>query len=223
MYKKVKPYKGGVKGSCLISLKIDGVRALKNKGWHEGSNLPKYVSRNGKKLYNLDHLEFEDAEIFYKDWGSSVSLVRTEKGSPVCEDCVYPLDDLDERLSLCIEESPTHEFLQELFEKALFWGYEGLVLRYEDGSEYKMKPKETYDEVVVGFQGGKGKNIGVMGALLTNKGKVGTGFSYEERKYFQELHNKGSLVGSIIEVDCMGLTEKGKFRHPRYIRERFDK
>ena len=28
---------------------------------------------------------------------------------------------------------------------------------------------------------------------------------------------------SVIEVACMGLTKLGKFRHPRFIRERFDK
>lgn len=57
---------------------------------------------------------------------------------------------------------------------------------------------------------------GTSVAFMTEKGKVGTGFSNDDRKADWE-------IGEIIEVEAMGLTPAGKFRHPRFSRRRFDK
>jgi hypothetical protein len=71
-------------------------------------------------------------------------------------------------------------------------GYEGLVIR-ANGS-IKVKPVHTIDVVVIGIEPGKGKHTGRMGALWTAfrdwtgkylvAGKVGTGFSDEEREWW---------------------------------------
>lgn len=188
----------------------------------------KYVSRNAKPLHNLDHLEFDDAEIFKDNWETSVSMVRTHCAAPVPSDCVYSLADgkTDSRLFLFTVQDPTEAFIKEHLEYALAKGDEGLILRevdVDDPKWLKVKNKETHDVVVTGFQPGTGKHVGRMGALLTTRGKVGTGFTDKDREYWQERWNEGTVVGVTIEVECMELTPAGLFRHPRFVRERIDK
>lgn len=205
---KPKLYTGQpLKGVWEIYLKIDGVRALKVDG--------KVVSRAGKPLYNLDGCEFTDAEIYFGNWESSVSAVRTQNGTPVPQENVYNLDPPDPRLYVCKREDPEPEELFYMMREAIAEGREGLVIRQGD-VWYKVKPKETYDVVVTGIQMGTGKHLGRVGALITSKGKVGTGFSDAQRTDLL------TCVGSMIEVECMSLTPGGKFRHPRFIRVRED-
>ena len=205
---KPKLYTGGnLSGTWEFGYKIDGVRALRIDG--------QVVSRARKPLYNLDGCDFTDAEIFFGNWEDSVSAVRTQGGTPVPQKNVYQLDPLDQRLALGTFENPTEEFIFEIMRQAVHDGYEGLVLRQGD-TWFKVKPKETYDVVVTGIQPGTGKHSGRMGALLTPKGKVGTGFSDAQRSALMDC------VGCVIEVECMSLTPGGKFRHPRFIRVRED-
>lgn len=205
---KPKLYTGGdLHGDWEFGYKIDGVRALKIDGV--------VVSRARKPLYNLDACEFTDAEIFFGNWESSVSHVRTQSGTPVPQENVYQLDPLDPRLCIGTITDPCEEFIFEVMRQAVLDGYEGLVLRQGD-TWFKVKPKETYDVTVIGIQPGTGKHSGRMGALLTPKGKVGTGFSDAQRSALMDC------VGCVIEVECMSLTPAGKFRHPRFIRVRED-
>ena len=97
-------------------------------------------------------------------------------------------------------------------------GYEGLVI-FTDKYMYKVKPEETFDVVVTGVIPGAGKHLGRMGALTTEMGDVGTGFTDIEREQFTEEF----IVNQTIEVSCMMLTPDGKFRHARFCRLREDK
>jgi len=117
-----------LKGRWEVTYKIDGVRAMRNA---DGD----VVSRNGKPLYNLDHLDFTDAEIFRENWETSVSLVRTQSFKEITQADVYELgyNDYDARLELGIWiTDPTHENCLDIMEDALRLGYEGIVLRGED-------------------------------------------------------------------------------------------
>ena len=90
----------------------------------------------------------------------------------------------------------------------------------------KYKPSDTADVRVTGFQAGTGKHLGKMGALLTDYGKVGTGYSDEEREYWQilfDLHGLVWLNTQIIEASFMEWTKGGKMRHPVYEHHRVDK
>ena len=55
-----------------------------------------------------------------------------------------------------------------------------------------------------------------MGALLTDHGKVGTGFSDSDRE-------EDWKIGDLIEAEYMEITEAGKMRHARFIQRRLDK
>ena len=211
---KPKLWKGDdLKGIWIVSLKIDGVRMLRD-------DEDKPVSRNGKPLHNLDHIpsHIKDAEIFLDDWETSVSLVRTHDSDPVHIRNVYTLDDLDPRLHIRTVVDPSKEFINKELAGVTAEGYEGLVLRQGD-NHLKVKPSETYDVKVTSMVEGTGRHKGRMGALVTEMGKVGTGFTDAHRDNFWDIKDEEFT----IEVECMSLTKNGKFRHPRYVRTRFDK
>ena len=84
----------------------------------------------------------------------------------------------------------------------------------------KVKSFSDMDVVVLGYEKGKGKNVGVIGALNVkdakgNLFKVGTGFTDAERA-------NPPKVGEIVTVKYQVLTHKGIPRFPTYLRRRTD-
>lgn len=209
--KKIHDWDGSdLKGLWEITYKIDGVRAIS-----DGKNV---TSKHGKPLYNLDHLvhTFRDAEIFRGSFKRTIESVRSSKKvDPVQADEVYSLDPLDPRLQAGALINPEATYIADLLNRVVASGYEGLILRQGD-RWIKVKKFKTYDVTVTDVQPGKGKHTGRMGALLTEKGKVGGGFT-------DEMRERTDWIGRIIEVKCMELTADGKFRHARYLRTRDDK
>lgn len=198
----------------LITRKIDGVQAIVTS--------EKVVSRANKPLYNLEWLKDAPGtyEIFRKDWATSVSLVRSQSPTDACRQDAYCLNPIDKRLIYGVYHHPKAIRINALMDDAISEGYEGLVLHSHNGWDpLKVKPKASYDVLVTGMIEGEGKHKGRLGAFMTPMGKVGTGFTDQERQYFW---NSKDPIGT-IEVECMGLTPAGKFRHPRFIRVRFDK
>ena len=207
-------------GTWLVTFKLDGVRALTriNVGTHRRYTVH---SRKGKPLYNLDHLchTFTDAEIFCGSLEETISKVRAStQDRPVKKSEVYQLDPPDKRLVWQTIKNPKSDLIKEMLRIAIGNGKEGLVLRQGD-KWLKVKGKRTYDVKVTGIQPGKGKHKGKLGALLTTKGEVGTGFKDKQRVEF----NTKDMIGKLIEVECMSLTPAGKFRHARFKRVRWDK
>ena len=210
---KVKTWKGNaLTGTWQVTLKIDGVRALRKPAHTQ------ILSKQGKPLYNLDHLRIHivDCEVWLGDWETTASAVRSSVTKcRVLKKHIYALEPLDKRLHLTTIEDPSATYIRALLKEYARKGCDGLVLRQGE-TWLKVKPVETYDVRVMAMQKGTGKHAGRMGALLTEKGKVGTGFSDAER-------GRKDWVGKIIEVECLSLTPGGKFRHARYLRTRFDK
>lgn len=207
---KAKSWNGkDLQGNWLITYKIDGVRCLRQDG--------KVLSRAGKPLYNVDHVQLKDFEVYAGSWDSSVSLVRTSSYKYVPDEFIYSLDPLDPRLIYCAESYPTEIQIREYLEKSVAIGYEGLVLR--QGTKWlRVKPVETVDLPVKGIILGKGKYKNCVGSFITELGNVGTGLTDAQRKEYVNLP-----VGSIIEVEYTSLTPQGMMREPRFIRHRFDK
>lgn len=198
-----------LEGQWRITYKIDGVQAISDgKG--------NVVSRANKPLYNLSWLQFGTYEIYRDNWETSVSLVRSKEAKEIYAKDTYRLDVLDPRLHIGSYFNPSASRIMAIMADAVDNGYEGLVL-HGLGGPLKVKPKASYDVQVTGVIPGKGKYEGMLGAFTTDLGNVGTGFTDTERR--QLLH----FVPDVIEVECMGLTPAGKFRHPRFIRVRFDK
>lgn len=208
-----------LKGVCYVYRKIDGVRALRLR---DG----RVVSRDSKPLYNLNHLQFKDCEVFSVDWNNSVSLVRSQSPQLITQDMIYELRDgyIDERLYIGKATNPSNENLRKLMEKHLAIGDEGLIIRQFIKGQWvwhKIVPYKYMDLKIVGFKEGTGKNKGMLGSFKTGKGSVGTGFTDEQRIYFWK--HRQDLLNSFIEVKYREVTEDGKLRFPSFVRQRFDK
>jgi DNA ligase-1 len=123
------------------------------------------------------------------------------------------------------------DHLREEFARIKKQNGEGIILRkpnapYRRGKRtsdlLKYKAFVDAEAKVIGYQDGKGKHSGRMGALLcqmldTTKAefKVGTGFSDVEREW-----ENAPSIGSTITYRYFELTDDGKPRHPTFVRVR---
>lgn len=221
-YTRAKYYEGEtLKGYWKVYRKVDGVRVMRN-----AANEP--VSRAGKPLYNVNHLEFKDAEVYSINWNTSVSLVRSQTPQVVTQDMIYELTDgnIDPRLLMGTVLHPDDLKLKGLMQLRLDQGDEGLILRqlHKSGKFYvwlKVVPKKQADVRITGFKEGAGRLKGTLGSIQTKHGSVGSGFDDELRD--QLWTDRTSLMGTIIQVEYREVTEAGKLRFPAFVRQRFDK
>jgi len=219
---KAKYYEGEtLKGYWKVYRKVDGVRVMRN-----ASNDP--VSRAGKPLYNVDHLEFKDAEVYSVNWNTSVSLVRTQSPMHVTQDMIYELSDgnIDPRLLMGTVLHPDDLKLKSLMQMRLDLGDEGLVIRqlHKSGKYYvwlKVVPKKQADVRITGFKEGTGRLLGTLGSIQTKHGSVGSGFDDALRDKIWA--DRATLKGAIIQVEYREVTEAGKLRFPAFARIRWDK
>lgn len=209
-------------GNWAVSLKLDGVRAIWNTktGW---------MSRANKPLYNVPSWcqgQPRDCEVFVNSFRDTISATRTrclKQDTPsITRHHLYGLTPLDPRLHWGTLTNPTPADIRSLLKRANQRGYEGLVLRQGD-DWIKVKPHETHDVLICGFSEGTGKHRGRLGFVTTARGAVGAGFTDNEREALWAEANAGRLVGQVIEVNCLQLTDHGNFRHPVFIRMRPDK
>jgi len=211
-----------LKGWWEVTYKIDGVRALRDSNGN-------VLSRNSKPLYNLNTLEFTDAEIYRENWETSVSLVRTQSYKEINQEDVYQLANgtLDERLIPDIHMySPTAEARIYEMEQAVALGYEGIVLRGKSPRGIyqwiKVVPKITIDIRITGYEMSD-KRIGYIKNFQTEWGKIpATGFPIEELDVIA-ANGAASYVGKIAEMEFREWTPAKKMRFPAWLRWRFDK
>lgn len=209
-------------GEWLVSLKVDGVRAI----WHDDQG---WLSRANKQLHNIPEWQPgqpRDCEIFVGSFRDTIRATRTKlpKSDTPCilPHHMYGLEPLDPRLHCGTTTNPTPDDIRAEHQHANDRGYEGLVLR--QGNDWiKIKPAETHDVAITGFVEGRGKHIGRLGYVKTAKGAVGSGFTDNERELLWVEAKAERLLGQVIEVSCMQFTPDGQFRHPFFVRMRPDK
>lgn len=222
-----------LKGRCYIYIKVDGIRAIRGKNG-------KVMSRASKPLPHLDHLDFEDAEIFRNSWGETSSILSSiaPPATPLTQQNVYDLRDgsIDERLYIGYADNPSNENLHKLMLKQLELCHEGLIVRCKDRSGkwlwWKIVPYKYADVQVTGMKEGKNKNKGMCGSIATNYGSAGSMVidcladyniygDANIRKWLWD--NRTKLIGKFIQVRYREYTDNGKFRFPSLVRLRLDK
>jgi len=208
-------------GDWAVSLKLDGVRAI----WGEEG----WVSRANKPLHNLPPWrdgQPRDCEVFVNNFRDTIRATRTKclkrDTPPITRQHLYGLAPLDPRLHWGTLTNPTAANIRAMLGRANALNYEGIVLRQGD-QWIKVKPTETHDVLITSVSEGTGKHRGRLGFVTTARGAVGAGFTDSEREILWAEANAGRLVGQVIEVTCMQLTDHGNFRHPVFIRMRPDK
>jgi len=158
------------------------------------------------------------------------------------------LNTLEQMISLSDHVKIVHTYnvdADTAYQQALAKDMEGVVLKDPDSDyplhysgeeqssenrQYKLKKMTTIDAVAYHYELGTGKNANTLGALflglyddsgtLVDIGKVGTGFTEEERDKYLKKIKRGNFV---VEVRFKNLTKDDKLRHPSFIRERTDK
>lgn len=229
---KAKPWNGrDLEGVWHFTIKVDGVRTLYNDGTGAGQceGDAGWYSRAGKPLYNLPAFDGRyDCETYCGSFKETITRIRAKtKDRPIRADQLFQLyPTIDERLNAGWRSDPTAETINDLLKETVAAGYEGLVLRKREGDVWlKVKPVETYDVPVEWAFEGEGKHKGRMGYLQTPMGDVGTGFTDVEREEWWSWWKAYSTrpEDRTIEVECMKLTDDGKFRHPRFLHIRIDK
>jgi hypothetical protein len=209
-------------GDWLVTLKIDGVRAI----WHDEQG---WLSRANKPLYNIPPRQSgspRDCEIFVRTFRDTIRATRTKSPKDdvpaILPSHMYGLEPLDPRLRWDTLINPTSDDILAQLQRANNHGHEGLVLRQDD-HWIKVKPEETHDVAITGFVEGRGRHLGRLGYVTTAKGAVGSGFTDAEREILWAEAKAERLVGQVIEVSCMQFTPDGQFRHPVFVRMRPDK
>lgn len=112
-------------------------------------------------------------------------------------------------------------------------GYEGAMVKNMDApyqfkrstAMLKVKKMETVDGKVRGFEEGKGKCKGVLGALCVEVDdvitSVGGGFSDKQRADL--WRQRKDLIGRVAEVQYQNFTKDGRLRFPVFVKFRPDK
>lgn len=139
-------------------------------------------------------------------------------------------------------DSPTDKIsnstaLVKLYKDYLTDGMEGVMIKAENGSYHwgrvgaskqilKLKPFKSEDLKVTGMFNGQGKLEGTIGGIICdfagNAVRIGTGFSYADRKTISADPN--SYIGKVAEIKYLEKTKNGKsLRHPVFSRWRDDK
>lgn len=217
---------GDLKGTWLATYKIDGLRVIRGKN-------NKIYSRDSKEaIHDLSGFKFNDAEFFYKDWNTSVSILHTEKETiPITQDMFYELSQGNEDPRLVIGRlvDPTEETINALLNKALLLKHEGIVLRFLGSKDkwLKVVPTRYADVRITDIFEGKGKYAGMAGSLETQWGNVG---SFELQPNMTDVEfrkelllNKDKYIGKIAQVAYREITKNYVLKFPRLSRIRDDK
>lgn len=249
---------GKIAWPCLGSYKIDGLRCIFENG-HFYSRYGKEFQGLDKLAANLMELHVAriDGEIIVpgKSFDDLSGDIRSFNNSPDARYMVFdvhmpgnplPLYKRQEYARLlcqmvnseqiCYVEHRTlrsESEAMDMYAEARDLGYEGLVIKKEDGLPYngrnndwlKLKPHDTIDLEVIGIEEGQGKYAEKVGALVCDLDGVdvhiGGGLSDYQRDMW--MADPNLIVGKTIEVEYMELSKEGRLRHPRLKKVRGDK
>jgi len=104
---------------------------------------------------------------------------------------------------------------------------EGYVFKNGNRLDFaKWKPVKTIDLIVTGFQDGKGKYFGLIGAALcsTSEGiEVAKVSGMDDSTRIEVSENENDFMFKVVEVAYQSVGSKGRLRHPRFVRWREDK
>ena len=150
------------------------------------------------------------------------------------------LNSLEPTMISAVKMQPVANYEEAIkhFQKALADGQEGTILKAIDGGwkdgkpnwQIKMKLEMDVDLRITGFNYGTGKNINVISSVNaeSSDGKVVTRPTGINEAMMQHItDNQESLLGSIVECKCSGLSQDGEgnysLLHPVFKSLRDDK
>jgi DNA ligase-1 len=127
-----------------------------------------------------------------------------------------------------VEVAHSQKDIDLAFQRYLKAGYEGAMVKdpkakYDfkrSNAVLKVKPFESSEGTVVGWEYGQGKRADGIGALVVSidgvESRVGSGFTDADLRRMNE--DPDGLIGKVAEVKYQQLTKDGKARHPVFLR-----
>lgn len=250
-------YKGKMEWPCLGSFKVDGLRCIYQEGkLYSRKGHPLIGLEHIANEFAQFKVTRVDGEIIIpgKKFDDLSGEIRSFKKT---DEAIYMVFDVhvDEDLPLykrqvlaytiCNAINKRHvtyiphralrceEEAFDMYEEALDKGFEGLVIKKENGLAFngrnadwqKIKPVDTVDVEVIGVELGTGKYENMVGSLICDfNGKeihVGGGLNDLQRSTW--IVDTNAIIGKTIEVSYMELSKNGALRHPRLKSVRGDK
>jgi len=223
---------------CLNSVKgviLDGELYIPGQ---EFQHLTSTVNKEDGEIVGLKYIIYD--AIFEQDWelkqtkvpySDRLRLVRTLVTSQIA--------DFNKVLDIPTDLIDNFKEAKVLYKYYLEQGNEGIIIRKPQGSYkwgrstlreaelLKVKPFQSIDIPIVGFNEGENQFEGSLGSLICDLGDsrtvfVGTGISVALREEIWQ--NKELYLGKIVEVKFMDYTEDNKsLRQPIFMRFRDDK
>lgn len=252
-----KLYEGKMQWPCLGSYKIDGLRCIYQNGklYSRKGHVLVGLEHIAEKFASFD-LARVDGEIIvpgkrFDDLSGEIRAFRkTDDAQYMVFDVhsreplpLYKRQVLADNLCNTINDHSIQyvqhrtlrceEEAMDMYDEAIDLGFEGLVIKKEDGLAFdgrnndwqKIKPVDTVDVEVTGIELGTGKYENMVGSLVCDfNGKeihVGGGLSDFQRVDW--VLDPNAIVGKTIEVSYMELSKNGALRHPRLKCVRGDK
>jgi ATP-dependent DNA ligase len=177
------------------------------------------VDQRGKQKYVVfDVLAFNGLDVTRHPWSARRELL---------EQMLLRCGAMD---SGCVDVTPVTDVDLDVLCQWVGYGAEGAVCKRKDASYrpgsrsrsafVKIKPKQTTDAIVEGFEMGEGKsNRHRVGALKVRllETMVETTVGYD-----CTVEKARAMFGRRIEVQHFGFCSSGKVRHPGYVRMRPD-
>ena len=216
---------------AALSKDVEGFEGivLIGEAWWPGEGQFSAISGEFRRMAVSDKLQFIINDVLTThEFETGVSYARYSRRKARL-DGVLP-----ERVSWATAYPPgSYGCPQALCNELVAMGaFDGLILRDPDGlwnrgrgttgEIVKIKRVLSFDLRIKGWEGGKGKHEGRMGALVMDfHGKdlrVGTGFSDKDREM-----PPAYWLNQIGEVEAMDLSSEGLLREPRFKGLRFDK
>lgn len=200
---------------CLISEKYDGVSAH----W------------NGTSLVSRDGNTFSAPQWFLDSLPLTECSGELWVGRGKFEECVSIVSSRDagdrwRQVQFLVWSSPTpttsdvlrgecngREHLMEVYGFAVENGAEGVVIRDNDGIDWKLKPVSDDDAEVIEHKRGTGRNANRCGSLLVADSE---GRMFSVGGLSDALRDSPPAIGSIITFRFQGRTAYGTPRFPAF-------
>jgi len=124
------------------------------------------------------------------------------------------------------------------YKQVLKQGEEGVIIKelsrpYTAGKRtdawLKVKPRDTYDFVIMDFTQGTGKYSNMIGAVVYGGYlggelvEIGRSSGMTDSERLDMTKNPNKYIGKVAEFEAQGLTKYGVMRHPEYLHMRPDK
>ncbi len=217
---------------------LDGEVVMLDSKGGDWSKVQNVLGAGNRTSTHLTYVVFDLLQL----QGEDVRLASLATRRLLLETLFDAIMEDDSAVQLAPQEAYTPEFVADLIAR----GFEGAIVKdpaapYASGKRghgwLKIKATETVDVVVMGATEGKGRFAGQIGALvfgtyeqvwdkdhvvLVERGQC-SGMDDSQRLAFTHARDVGTLVGTVIEVQHMGIMPSGGWRHPQFKRVRTDK